>query len=547
LALDLIKEYLVGIGFSIDQNSLSNAEESINNADKTIKNFNDNSNKGFSESTDSMKDLFSLVNLFTGNIGKLCPELQAPFGNLIKDITTVKKLYSDFNKGTEEKNSPKKASKDKSKSKEPKGDGGEGISIIPKNDESKSLVDNILDVKEASKGLANEGGGAIKTFVSGLGPEFAIAATAVVATIAVIGKLASSIMDLANQDIENEKLSRQLWTTKENAKEVDMGLKTLGVSMQDLWLSPTLLKQFNQLRQDSKELKLPKEYTENLKVVQGIGLEFKRLKQFGTLAFQWIGNYILKYAAGPLNDIKNSAKGFNDWLAKNIPGVAKVIGSTIGIIVRLLLELGEILGFLLSIQFKIANFISGLIPDSMKKILKIIAVIAALLMTGPVGIILLIIALIDDIVTFFEGGDSLTGKFFDSIKSGMDSIKDGWDYYWNKAKEAFEKIQKKAKQVWEDIKNFFPNLWNDAKGFASEVGTKVQKFAGNVNINSVPANYATPNISNSSSNTTSNSHNKVSNDNKFYIYGGNDSKATANAVGDRMSGIVTRNTQGVMP
>jgi len=39
MSLDIIKEYLVGIGFQIDTNSLKTAEEGISSAGKTINDF----------------------------------------------------------------------------------------------------------------------------------------------------------------------------------------------------------------------------------------------------------------------------------------------------------------------------------------------------------------------------------------------------------------------------------------------------------------------------------------------------------------------------
>lgn len=300
-ALDLIKSYIIGIGFNVDSNSLNNAEKSINSADKTIKNFNDNSKKGFSDTNSSLKDLFQLLMSSSGTIGKLFPELRTPFKGLIGDIVLIKKLYSDL---TKQKETPKAGSKTEPPKTQPKQESqftpkktnnnpvSKGLSIIPKNDNtelldtSKNLIDGILDAKDASKGLADEGGKAFKLFsVEALGSIAAIT-VGVAAFVLATKKLIDSLNDLAKQDIEYEKLSRQLWTTKENAKEIDMALKTMGATMQDLWLSPTLLKQFTQLRKDSAALKLPKEYTDNLKVVQSIGLEFSRLKQLGSLAFQ---------------------------------------------------------------------------------------------------------------------------------------------------------------------------------------------------------------------------------------------------------------------
>lgn len=520
MALELIKEYLVGIGFNVDLNSLNNAEQSIKSADRTIKNFNDNSKKGFSESFDSMKDLFSLFSSSSTVIGKLFPELQTPLKNLAGDISTVKKLFKDLGvmevpeKNKEASNQKRKPqTKDNRKRKTESAthqntsnnqkvttdnQENKGLSVLPKNtellDTSKNLIESILDAKDATKVLETQGGGALSKFSMGaVGSVLAITAAVSVAVLAIKG-LSKFLSELAQQDIEYEKLSRQLWTTKENAKEVDMALKTMGATMQDLWLSPTLMKQFTQLRKDSAALKLPKEYTENLKVIQGITLEFKRLKQFGELAFQWIGNYILKYAAEPLAELKQFIHEINDWIVKNLPGIGKTIGSIIGLIVRVALEVGKVIGVLFKLTSPIFAIIKlfDKLPESVKNFGKVVMALAS-----P---FILILGLIDDIMTAFEGGKSVIGSIF--------------------------------------------GLSNDKKAL-SNIGSKVKEYGNNTRINTVPSSYATNNTSNSNVNTTSNSNNKVETKNTFNVYGGSDANSTANVVSNKVNGLHTRNMQGV--
>jgi hypothetical protein len=420
--LDLIKQYLVGIGFQIDDDSLKKANSSINNAEDNIKKFNDNNKKGFSESSDGLKDLFSLFNIFTQGIGKLSPELRTPFQNMIKDVLLLAKIYAQFNEQLKKQPNNKTSNSEdmqESKQEQPTTNNKQSTSIkslatVPKNElKNTNLIDQVLNTKDATKSLAEEGTENVAKFSLGAAAKFAVVATAAVAVVAGIKKIISGILDLANQDIENEKLSRQLWTTKENAKEVDMAMKTLGVSMQDLWLSPTLLKQFNQLRQDSKELKLPKEYTDNLKIVQGTTLEFSRLKQLGSLAFQWIGNSILKYAAGPLNDLRQTIHSLNDWLIKNIPNIGKVVGGIIGVLIKIIaiiLKIGAVLFKLTSPIFNIIELIGKIqdkfesLPEPVKKVLKEIA----LLIIGLAAPILVLLGLLDDLMAYFKGGKSLT-------------------------------------------------------------------------------------------------------------------------------------------
>lgn len=598
MAVDLIKSYLIGIGFDVDSNSTKNAETSIQITEEKIKKFNDNSKKGFSESGEAMKSLFNLFGS-SSSIGRLFPELQKPLNGLLKDIKAVKKLYNDLSKidinKKEGKPTPKNIKKYTGKEKSIKAfkgqsmkkpednvkdDGGidsgfknliKSISKSKKSilDFKKSSTGGLKDVEASTEALAANGGKSLLKFSLKGATCIAVVVAAVIAAVAAIKKVSNFLNELGKQDVEYEKLSRQLWTTKENARDIDSALKTLGVTMQDLWLSPTLLKQFNQLRKDSQQLKLPPEFKDNIKVIQGLGLEFKRLKQFGKLAFQWIGHYILKYVAGPLAEFKQKLSRFNDKFIKVIPYIAKVIGSAIGIILRILLLIFRVLEPIFSIISKIVGFVIGLIekiPGPIKKILKLIGVIVALLMAGPVGVILLIIALLDDLFTFLRGGKSVIGSVFGFFKEkGLDAMKsikskfgdlkeslkekikeNGWDEYYDNAIKVFEGIREKAKEVWGDIKEWSKGVWDKTKEFfiGSDVKEKVEVYNKDIKGSKAIA----PNYTNSSSvannTTTANSNNKVSNTNTINVYG-NNPNANANAIGKKLTGINTRNLQGV--
>ncbi|EGT5649327.1 hypothetical protein [Clostridium botulinum] len=597
MAVDLIKSYLIGIGFDVDSNSAKDAETSIQITEEKIKKFNDNSKKGFSESGDAMKSLFNLFG--SSSIGRLFPELQKPLNGLLKDIKDVKELYSDLSKidinKKEDKPIPKNIKKYKGVEKNIKAFKGQHIKKSKDNvkddvgvdsgfknliksiskskksilDFKKSSIGGLKNVETSAESLAANGGKSLLKFSLKGATCIAVVVAAVIAAVAAIKKISNFLNELGKQDVQYEKLSRQLWTTKENARDIDSALKTLGVTMQDLWLSPTLLKQFNQLRKDSQQLRLPPEFKDNIKVIQGLGLEFKRLKQFGKLAFQWIGHYILKYVAGPLAEFKQKLSRFNDKFIKIIPSIAKVIGSAIGIVLRILLLIFRVLEPIFSIVSKIVGFVIDLIekiPGPIKKILKLIGVIAALIMAGPVGVILLIIALLDDLFTFLRGGKSVIGSVFGffkekgldamrSIKSKFGDLKEslkekikenGWDEYYENAIKVFEGIREKAKEVWGDIKEWSKGVWDKTKEFftGSDVKEKVEVYNKDIKGSKAIAPSYTNNSSTANNNTTSNSNNKVSNTNTINVYG-NNPNANANAIGKKLSGINTRNLQGV--
>ncbi|MCB2297799.1 hypothetical protein [Clostridium tagluense] len=467
---------------------------------------------------------------------------------------------------------------------------------------------NMLTTTSSKTGTALEtfgavGGTAIKGFsLAALGPLALIAAAIAAIAIAAVA-LTKFLGDLAKQDLGYQKLARQLWTTKQNAKEISMALKTMGVTMQDLWLSPQLLAQFNQLRKDSAELKLPDSFNKNIGVVQGLGFEFQRLKQAGTLAFQWLGSYILQYIAGPLNKIKVGLHNFNDGFLKAIPKIAKVIAIPIGVIIRLFLDLAQVVGFLGKTWGKIVHFIGSLlgkIPEKVQNIIKIIGLLA-LVIFSPLAAIVGLILIFDDLMTAIKGGKSVIGDwgkdfkdkvgkaalpftklwktiqgFYTNIKKGAGDIAAPFIAFGEKVQSIFEyigeiidDIKKKINSIVKPIANAVnavkgtpDNVVNVVKGAPGNILKAAQGIPGDIfsalkgagdKISALAiqskVNYAVPPVSstkntNSTSSSVANSNNKSSNTNTFNVYGTSPT-STASAIGKTLTGINIRNLQGV--
>lgn len=411
------------------------------------------------------------------------------------------------------------------------------------------------DAKASLLSLKENGGKAIEDLAKTSKISLGLIAGAFASITAIAIASWKTLTSLANQDLGYQKLAMQLWTTKENAREVDMALKTMKISMQDLWLSPELLRQFNQLRQDSAQLKLPVDAEDKLKLVRSIVFEFKRLKQAGSLAFQWIGYYISKYAAGPLADMHQALNKFVNRVLKNIPEAAKIIGTILGSLFRLILDAIQTIGIVLKPIINTISFIIeiiGKIPAPLKAIIALVIALEIALSTGPLGILLLIIAALDDIFTYFRGGKSVIGSFFDKFKEGANAIKDiknGWNSFWGGIENFIDRIREKVKKLIKEIKDI-PLIKgiNDIKNIPGDIKSKVEGFVGSVKkgVSSI-GSYILPQsntVNNKNSTSTQTNHNNTTNN--FNIYGTTPT-GTANAINSKINnGIKIRNFQGVI-
>lgn len=411
----------------------------------------------------------------------------------------------------------------------------------------------------------------------------------------------SLLKDLSQKDIGYEKLSRQLWVTKENAREVNKALDTMGASMEDLWLSPTLLKQFNQLRQDSKDLKLPDDYNKNLKTVQQISTEFARTKQMGSIAFEWVGNSIMKNCRGPLEEIMGMMHQGNTWLKDKLPGLADSAGTYIGNVIKPLAD-GIYVAFKLGEKAKnlydeIKNKIGG--NDTAKKVFNDINKGIKTIKNNFLNLSMpfvkpfkLAILTIEDLASYFRNGNSPMIDFFSGIgdklsdckerinnikedisnwyddssfKKSIDNIEEWINSGLDKISEYIDKIKEKLSIKLPSLKSNSNSKENDSNsdnnsnGWSlnlGEIGKEIKKAFSDSMLLASPGlytakksydayqsyqGYSNSNTTNNTKqdNSKTNSDNKIINHNSFTV-NGNDAQSNARAIGTTMNSILTR-------
>ncbi|MFB0841778.1 hypothetical protein [Paenibacillus oleatilyticus] len=313
---------------------------------------------------------------------------------------------------------------------------------------------------QATKAIGSVEQGIAK-FAGSAVTKFALATTAVVSFVAAssIG-IAKFIGDLARADLENEKLARQLWMSKDAAAAYNNTLKAMGVTLQDLYLSPELMRDFQQLNREAKSLRPPTEFAEQMKMVRSIQFEFARMKLEATYALQWIGYYFVKYMEGPMKQIKQTLSEINGVIVKTMPSWTKIIAQVMSWFARM--------GIAAFRYFKdiarIFNDLGSAIPRNLKLIGAAVAALGVIISTGPFGIItatlLTLILLLDDFYTYLDGGESQFDSFWKKLEdfynklkgSGVvDEFKKGWS-------EAFESISKGIETAGKEIAGFYEDL-----------------------------------------------------------------------------------------
>lgn len=174
-------------------------------------------------------------------------------------------------------------------------------------------------------------------FASSSVKNFAKAATAVVSFVATANiALGKYLVGLAQADLQTEMFARKMWMSKDAAKAYQSSIDALGVSVDDLYLSPELMDKYLELNRQAREMGVPSdEYSKQMQGVRDITFEFQRLKLEGTYALQWIGYHLTKYLAGPLGDSRDWLRKINDEIQQKMPEWTKKIAEVVSWAVRL--------------------------------------------------------------------------------------------------------------------------------------------------------------------------------------------------------------------
>lgn len=275
---------------------------------------------------------------------------------------------------------------------------------------------------EATKSM-DEAGKSVAKFAGGAVTKFAMAGIAVTsfAATAIVG-IAKFLDGLGQASIKNEMLARQMWITEQNAMAFNSTLKAMGVSLQDLYLSPTLMSQFQQLRKEANNLQAPAEYKNEIQLIQSISFEFKRMKLEATYALQWIGYYFIKYMSGPILQIKLTLSEINNIIIKTMPSWTKVVAQ----VMSWFAQFGITTVRAIKDVARVFEDIGDKIPRNLKLIGGAIAALGLIIETGPIGILIAIFAaailLLNDFYTYLDGGESAFGPFWKKLQGTFDSI-----------------------------------------------------------------------------------------------------------------------------
>ncbi len=265
-------------------------------------------------------------------------------------------------------------------------------------------------VKEAVKGFAEATVGA--EGLSQVLKHITIPEMAIASFTALGGAMASLLPMLANQQIQLQMLARQMWTTQNQATAFSFSLKALGANLQELYLSPTLMKQYQQLHAAALQMQTPSDYSQQIGSIQNISVALAQMRLEAYYALQWIGYYFTKYMAGPIARVTSILNSINAVIIKNMPTWTKRVATVMVAFMTAGDQIVQALGSVWNWLKKIGDSM----PGWSKGIAAAIGAIGIASLMNPVGLIITamisLFLLFNDLETYLHGGKSALGGFW---------------------------------------------------------------------------------------------------------------------------------------
>ena len=255
-------------------------------------------------------------------------------------------------------------------------------------------------------------------------------------TASVFGLMKSA----ASQDLAMQKLSRQMMVGKDAAWAMKSATDALGESIQDIMLTPELMRRFEKLTADGRKMQVGGDFAETMKNFRDLTFEFTRLKQEVSYAMTWVGYYLMKYLNRPLAEAREKFRSFNDMFVKNMSAWTEKAARALVYIINvgrhfltLIVDIGKALWAMWE-SFPRGVKIAAAALAGLTLVLKANPLTRMLLLVGS------LLLLIDDYYGHMEGKQSAFGKYWDKLNEYIDTAKVKWEAFKEEALPFWERF-----------------------------------------------------------------------------------------------------------
>lgn len=309
--------------------------------------------------------------------------------------------------------------------------------------------------------------------------------------------IADQIKSVAELDMQYQKLAKDMWITKETAKQLTVIKDIMKASENDIAFIPELREQFMRLRAEMQAFATPADADDQLKWIRSIGYEVQSLQVKFKMFREWLVYYLIKYLGPYIKEFQKFLQWLNGQFGEKMAKWANQLAYIMSRFVGLLVSAGRAVKWVVD---GLWGFFDSL-PDKTKKMIGAFAIAGAAIMSGPFGLMLMAIGgamlLLEDFMYFLDGKKSSrtlapmwaallkfangTGStILSTIKQGINDIVD----IVGRFLKEFQ-IDKVVVSVATGISDIASGLFEVAKGIAAVIQkltggkSNVESFFGN--------------------------------------------------------------------
>lgn len=229
----------------------------------------------------------------------------------------------------------------------------------------------------------------------------------------------------ATEDLQMQKLGRNMMIGKDAAWSMKKATDALGESMTDIMLTPELAERFHKLVEDGNRMKVGGDFSETMKGFRELMFQFTRLKQEVSYAMTWVGYYIMKYLSRPLAEAEAKFRNFNDKFVANMSVWTEKAARAAVYIINIGLHFIQFLGRL---KKELGDMWNSF-PRGVRIAIAAVAILSSVIKASPLGrmiqLVSILLLLIDDYFGYFEGKDALLGKYWEKLDKVLNRAKQG--------------------------------------------------------------------------------------------------------------------------
>lgn len=403
MAAETLKDFLVGVGFEVDEAGSAQAESVIENLNTIIRQL----GEILTAVADGVKGLVDGAVEGAEAFDETAESIQSETEAAQENADAMRESTEAVRESTEANKEGAESVKEHGEEQEKAGKKAEEAGKQYKK------ADEAAKMKGAKEGASNVQNldGQLKK-ASGTIKKFAAAAIAML----VGSGIKSAIVDTIKFSEELVKSAKSMNKTVEEARAYNTALKVMGKTAQEIQADDSLKATFEDLQGIGQQLALPAA-AEGVTTIRSLMDAFTQLKFVAQYALQWIMYKVQTVAEGPLMEVHDLLTGMREWFAGNIQKIAEGIATAFGWVVQLFTSLIK------TVQ-SVIGWIDKL-PPSIKIVGAVaLAVIAAIQSkTALVTLIVTgILLLLDDLQTYLEGGDSLFGGFWGACITAVEKL-----------------------------------------------------------------------------------------------------------------------------